>query len=213
MNNNSYTTFGCYICEFTDCPPFLNVITEKFISISDCLCEHEPRLFLCHGWKPNGDNDDYIRLFSSHADYLQMSEEISQLFERNLFAAGGRFCRKNDAIYFYNKYFNKPAQYILVSVSTKEQYIKTFDDSFQIEKTMTSNNKEEMIGCDIIGWDVSVFHSFLCNNLNEEFPDIRFNSYGLLDLPYSEVEQMALRIRGMGEPVEWIPVILHQIKI
>lgn len=211
--NNSYATVGYYICKFTDCPPFLNVVTEKFISISDCLCEHEPHIFLCHGWKPNGDKNDYIRLFSSHADYLQMSEEISQLFRRNLFATDGRFCRKDDAIFFYKKYFNKPSKYILVSVSTKEQYIKTFDGGFQIEKNMTLNNEEEIIGCDIIGWDISGFHSFLCNSLNEEFLDIEFNSYGLLNLPYTEAEQMALKIKGMGEPVDWIPVILHQIKI
>ena len=127
-----------------------------------------------------------------------MSKEISQLFGRNLFTADGRFSRKNDAIYFYKKYFNEPTKYILVSVSTKEQYIKTFDDSFQIEKPMTSNNEKEIIGCDIIGWDISGFHSFLCNSLNEEFSDIGFNSYGLLNLSYTEVEQMALRIKGMG---------------
>lgn len=211
--NNSYSILGYYICEFTNCPPFLNGIAEKIISISDCLCVHEPRIFLCHGWKPNGDNKDYIRLFSSHADYLQMSEEILHLSGRNLFAADGRFIRKNDAVLFYKKYFNKPTKYILVSVGTKEQYIKAFDDSFQIEKAIASNNENDIIGCDIIGWDISGFHSFLCNSLNEEFSDIEFNSYGLLNLPYTEVEQMALKIKGMGEPVEWIPVILHQIKI
>lgn len=111
MNNDLFTV-GYYIRRFTDYPTLLNFIAEKFISISDCLCRHEPCIFLCHGWKPNGDSNDYIRSFSSHADYLQMSEKISQLFEQNLFAEDGRFSRKNDAIEIFKRYFNKPSKYI-----------------------------------------------------------------------------------------------------
>ncbi len=57
---SNFVTIGYYICEYTDCPGFLDSIAEKIISISECLCNHEPRIFLCHGWKPNGDNKEYI---------------------------------------------------------------------------------------------------------------------------------------------------------
>ena len=30
---------------------------------------------------------------------------------------------------------------------------------------------------------------------------------------YSKTEQMSLSIQGMGEPVDWIPVILHKVEI
>jgi hypothetical protein len=36
----------------------------------------------------------------------------------------------------------------------------------------------DAIGMDILGWDNYSFHSFLCNSLQDEFPDIRFNKYG-----------------------------------
>lgn len=210
--NNSYVTIGYYICVYTDCPPFLNGIAEKIISISDCLCIHEPRIFLCHGWKPNGDNREYMQLFSSKDVYLQMSKEISDILETGSYDTDGRFLCKQDAIYFYKKYFDNK-NYIPVSVSTKDKYIDLFEETFRIEKILPAKTDKENIGCDIIGRDISCFHSFLCNSLNDKFPDIRFNSYGLLDLQFCEAEQMSLKIKNMGEPVEWIPVILHRIEI
>lgn len=39
----------------------------------------------------------------------------------------------------------------------------------------------DAIGMDILGWDNCSFHSFLCNSLQDEFPDIRFNKYGFIE--------------------------------
>lgn len=75
----------------------------------------------------------------------------------------------------------------------------------------SSEAEGEFIGCDIIGWDISGFHSFLCNSLHEKFDDISFNKYGLLDESFEKVEQMAEKIQGMGEPVNWIPVMIHKL--
>ena len=209
---NKYTIIGYYICEYTFSPSFLNVISEKNISISDCLCNHEPRIFLCHGWKPNGDDQEYINCFSSIEKYIKMSKEITGLLNESLFATDGRFLRKENALHFYKKYFND-SKHILVSVCAKDEYIMLLGDNFHIEKNSVNEIDGNIIGYDIIGWDISGFHSFLCNGLQKQFPEVKFNSYGLLDETYSKTEQMSLSIQGMGEPVDWIPVILHKVEI
>lgn len=211
---NKYVIIGYYICEYTFSPSFLNDVFEKNISISECLCDHEPRIFLCHGWKPNGDKQEYINYFSSKETYIKMSEEIMGLFIEDLFDEDGRFLRKENALYFYKEYFND-SKHILVSVCAKEEYIKLLGDDFNIEKNPVNEIDGNIIGYDIIGWERGSrsFHSFLCNSLEKQFPDVKFNSYGLLDETYCKTEQMSLSIQGMGEPVDWIPVILHKIEI
>ena len=207
-----FVIIGYYICEYTFSPLFLRDIFEKSISVSGCLCNHEPQIFLCHGWKPNGDNREYINYFSTKEKYIKMSDEIIDLLNENLFSTDGRFLRKEDALYFYKEYFND-SKHILVSVSAKDEHIKLLGDKFNIEKNSVNEIDGEIIGYEIIGWDISGFHSFLCNSLDKEFSDIKFNSYGLLDETYSKTEQMSFSIQGMGEPVDWIPVVLHKVKM
>lgn len=209
---NKFVILGYYICEYTFSPLFLRGIAKKNISISECLCNHEPRIFLCHGWKPDGDQQEYIDYFSSKEKYIKMSEEITDLLKECLYDTDGRFLRKENALYFYKEYFND-SKHILVSVCAKEEYIKLLGDDFNIEKNPVNEMDGNLIGYDIIGWDISSFHSFLCNSLQKQFLDVKFNSYGLLDETYSKTEQMSFSIQGMGEPVDWIPVILHKIEI
>ena len=209
---NKYTIIGYYICEYTVSPSFLSDIFDKNISISDCLCNHEPRIFLCHGWEPDGDKQEYINYFSSKEKYIKMSEEITDLLNKSLFATDGRFLRKEDALYCYKEYFND-SKHILVSLCVKDEYTKLLGGDFDVEKNPPNEIDENIIGYDIIGWDVAGFHSFLCNGLQKQFPDVKFNSYGLLDETYSKTEQMSFSIQGMGEPVDWIPVVLYKIEI
>ena len=67
------------------------------------------------------------------------------------------------------------------------------------------DDKSPCLGNDILGWDISGFHSFLCNSLQKELPDIKFNHIGLPDHDFTEVTRFASQIKGKGEPVEWIP--------
>lgn len=63
-------------------------------------------------------------------------------------------------------------------------------------------------GCDIWGWDISSFHTFLCDSLQtyvQGDEEISFNIYGFVENPYSIVEQYAASIAEMGEPVNWLP--------
>ena len=63
--------FGFYICRAAEYHPLSNQNPNKMISASDCLCDHEPQIFLCHGWKPRGDDENYISRFRSKDEYLK----------------------------------------------------------------------------------------------------------------------------------------------
>ncbi|WP_455530031.1 hypothetical protein [Ruminococcus sp.] len=209
--DNGFVTIGYYICHKTDAPSYLGFDTDSFISVSDCLCDHEPQIVYCHSWKPHGDDPQYIgRYFSDREEYIKMSGEIGDLFSQNLFDTDGSFLRKKDAVYFYKKYF---AAYdcTLIAVSTMERYSELSSGNFDHQEYESGEAEGEFIGCDIIGWDISGFHSFLCNSLHEEFDEISFNKYGLLDESFEKAEQMAEKIQGMGEPVDWIPVMIHKL--
>lgn len=65
------------------------------------------------------------------------------------------------------------------------------------------------IGNDILGWDIAFPHALLCNGLQDELPTSRFNQLGLLKNDFEETVRFAAQIQGMGEPVEWIPCMLH----
>ena len=70
---------GYFICRIVESPDFLGFGTDSFISVSDCLTDHEPQPPLCHGWKPRGDDKDYISRFADTETYIRMSEEMNEL--------------------------------------------------------------------------------------------------------------------------------------
>lgn len=203
---NQWMLLGYYICRCEECPKYLNNLSDMILSVSDCMCTHEPQIVLSHGWKPNGDNKEYIeKNFECMADYLRMSEEINRLFNNNLFSIDGRFLIFDDAKYFFDTYFNS-GDYKLIAARMATKYKELLCDDFAMNNECTYENLYKQLGCDIIGWDISGFHSFLCNSLQENYPTLRFNKYGLINEDYSVVEDIAMEIQGQGEPVEWIPV-------
>lgn len=203
---NQWIFIGYYICRCEECPKYLNNLSDMILSVSDCMCIHEPQIDLSHGWKLNGDNKDYIdKNFECAADYLRMSEEINRLFNNHLFFIDGRFLRFDDAKYFFDTYFNS-GDYKLIVARMATKYKELLCDDFAMNNECAYENLYEHLGCDIIGWDISGFHSFLCNSLQENYPNLRFNKYGLINEDYSVAEDIAMEIQGKGEPVEWIPV-------
>ena len=202
-------TIGFYICKTSVSPTFIGDISDCFVSASDCLADHEPQLMLCHGWKPHGDDKAYIKHFASNNDYIKMSAEINKLFEDNLFDRDGRFLRKDDALYFFNEYFND-AEHMIISISSEAVYLPYLEGITILEEQSAGN---VLLGNDILGWDhIGTFHSFLCNSLQDEFPDIRFNRYGLIAADFEVVAKMTEKIQGRGEPVDWLPVAVHSLR-
>ena len=119
-----------------------------------------------------------------------------------------RFLRFSDARDFYERFCRAVSCHV-VSVSTFREYYEILAGELKSSNSHGRMNGEDdrspCLGNDILGWDISGFHSFLCNSLQKELPDIKFNHMGLLDHDFQEVAHFASQIKGKGEPVEWIP--------
>ena len=212
--NTKYMTIGYYICETAEVPECFGINAECTLSVSDCICDHEPHCRLCHGWNPwrlRKEKEEYAKRFRDNETYVKMSAEITQLIESGMFLIDGCFLRKEDALHFYRDYFYSEKN-ALLSVTTAVGYKDCFDWQFKLTEDTPEDTEGETVGCDIIGWDAWVFHSFLCNRLHEKLPAARFNKYSLLDNSFDETARMAEAIDGKGEPVDWTPVIIRRIK-
>lgn len=206
-----YRIIGYYICEKLKTSNRLRENSEQMISVSDCFGGIHPDLSCC--FFTNDKKDDrykYCKKWNLDGDELtSLQRDIGGIFGRRL-GVDGRFLTKADAQYFLKKYFSED-KCVVVSVSTTDEYYDTLKN--ELTETSGANNsffcdnidESELLGFDILGWDISGFHTFLCNNLQSALPAAKFNKLILLENDYEEVKEFAKQIQDMGEPVEWIP--------
>ncbi len=96
-----------------------------------------------------------------------------------------------------------------MSISTTPKYFEILEKELKGSNSyrlMNGNIDNSLwIGSDILGWDIAGFHSFLCNSLQSDLPGVKFNDAGLLENDFDDIIRYAERIKGLGEPVEWLP--------
>ena len=213
-----YRIIGYYICELIKNPQCLSR-KGTMLSVSDCFGGTHPRLDIClfiNDYIKTEERDEYKRIWNLNEERAEkLINEISDLLGENL-AVDGRFSRLSDACHFYDSYFNKE-NCVIVSVSTKDRYFEVLKDELMNNSggshfTVTDCvDKNALLGFDILGWDISGFHSFLCNGLQEMLPEARFNKYGLLENTFDEVAAFSAKMQGNGEPVEWVPCRIGKV--
>jgi len=206
-----YKIFGYYICEKISVPDFLGIKSDEMITISGCFSDIHPELAYCY-FDNNRKQErmEYQEKWKLHSDKVTMLQnDIHNMFEKSL-AIDGRFLKLEDAKKICMNYFDAN-KCVIVSVSTTEEYYKVLTEELSKNSSGINNffsgveDKNSMLGYDILGWDFSGFHTFLCNSLHKELEMPRFNKYCLLDNDFEVVEDFAKQIQGKGEPVEWIP--------
>lgn len=120
----------------------------------------------------------------------------------------GRFLQLSDAKAFYERFCHAFPCHI-VGIATGSKYYEILANELKDSNShglmAGERDSGRCLGSDILGWDISGFHSFLCNSLQKELPDARFNEIGLLENAFHQVAGFAHQIEGKGEPVEWIP--------
>lgn len=204
-----YKVIGYYICELCDTPEWLQGISRQILSVSGCIGEQHPR-WECFvgGWDKKAIQEYQEKLKLNKEQYIKFSETAKRLFDAESLDVDSRFLRLSDARDFYER-FCRAVSCRVVSVSTTREYYEILADERKSGNSHDRMNGEDdqnpCLGNDILGWDISGFHSFLCNSLQKELPDIKFNPMGLLDHDFTEMAGFANQIKGKGEPVEWIP--------
>ncbi len=209
---SNFRTAGFYICERIRTPDYLNIKSTEMLTVSACFGDIHPKweVFMGRGCWLDGEEEEYKRLLGlNEEEYLGFSNKVGELFDNGRIDVDGRFIFYYDAAEMYERYFSLD-RFRLVSISAEEKYFDVLKNelnkgSFCSGVMNGDEDTSELLGYDILGWDYSNYHSFLCNNLHEGLPDIRFNDLCLLDNDYEEVCGFADMIKGFGEPVEWLP--------
>lgn len=206
---NELKVIGYYLCQPVAPPPFLAPLSKSLISVSGCIGTHHPIWECLFGCWLDGEEEEYMA--TCQLDCAQMESlksEAYSLFEQRRLDVDSRFSELSDAQYFMRTYFSH-IDCRLICLATSAEWLGRLEEELAGSQSRSSINGGEFtcepIGCDILGWDVNGFHSFLCNNLHKGDEKIRFNDLGLLDMPFSEVEQLACDCQGYGEPVLWVP--------
>jgi len=204
---------GYYICEPVATPDFLNGVSGQIYSVSPCIGEQHPNLSGCFWQGYEKEKEEYRRRWKLDDEaFQQLFLDVSDLFERRLVDTDGRFLCLADARHVYERYF-ADGSCLLLGISLAEQYLPVLQE--ELELIGAELPMGQSIGCDILGWDISSFHTFLCNSLQTDVQGdetIFFNIYGLIENSYPIVEQYAASITEMGEPVDWLPyeILLYE---
>ena len=160
------------------------------------------------GWLKGEAREYQEKLRLNGEQYREFSETANCLFDAQRLDVDCRFLKLSDARDFYEK-FCQALPCCVVSISTTMEYYKILLDELKGSNSHAlmngENDNSPCLGNDILGWDIGGFHSFLCNSLQKELPEARFNDVGLLSNVFQEAEEFARQIEGKGEPVEWIP--------
>lgn len=211
-----FRIIGYYISEVIDMPGYLKELGKKMLSVSSCLGEMHPRLECCfvNGWRKGEQQAYQKKLKLNDEQYADYAETVGRLFAAKRLDNDCRFVYLSDAENFFQK-FCKEIPCRLVSVSTMPAYfeilLEELGNSCSNGPIGGEPDQNIQIGCDILGWDIGGFHSFLCNSLQEELPEAVFNDIGLLRNDFQEVMEFASRIEGRGEPVDWIPCRIGEV--
>ena len=206
-----YRVLGYYICEKLLIPDCLSIEGDEILTVSSCFSGIHPDLTYCYFTNHRGkERTEYHKKWNINEEKaLMLQDDIHSMFERCL-AIDGRFSNLEDAKRIREEYFNENTC-VIVSVSTTEKYYKVLTEELSENSSGINNffsavlDRNTLLGYDILGWDISGFHTFLCNGLHKELELIRFNKHCLLENDFKIVENFAKQIQGKGEPVEWIP--------
>ena len=211
-----YVDYGYYIIRPCRCPEFLKDFSQWILTASSCICDVEPQRFSCMTNDERQREEYRKRLGLEKREFIDFSEETLRLFGEDRLDTDSRFVFKQDADEIYRRYFSKQKGvdrgYRLIGIALEEAHLPSMEDRI-IPKNVASRTAERhFLGFDILGWDISGFHTYLCNSLQKELVKrfkLKPGEFGLLKNSKEEVEAFADAIQNRGEPVEWIPFAVY----
>ena len=97
---------GYYICERVAAPNFLHGFFKQIYSVSSCIGEQHPNLRGCFWQGYEKEKEEYRKRWKLDDEaFQQLCLDVSNLFERKLLDADGRFLCLADVLHIYKSYF------------------------------------------------------------------------------------------------------------
>lgn len=208
------------------------LVPEKIVSISQCICDVVPGIWGLSWVKDREkDIDRIMDVFEmSYAEFLKLEEWVTEKFDEGKYGWQHGFSELNFAKEFAEIFLTRVKEYWIFSIGLSQSEVKLFleEEAPQgnIGNTLIYNmlckgkllDMSNLMGFDILGYDMGGFHSYLCNGLEKDLKEkfnITPNKYGLYDnyeLLLKGAEYISTDEVG-AEPALWQPwaICLEQI--
>ena len=224
----NYLSAGYYLIQPTPRKEYMDktVVQKSILSVSECICTHYPDTSILWGESEVKKERYMERLgLSLHTFHLleQWVEEHRKT-EDVLFPQV--FFNLNAAKTFVNRFLNHLPDIRIIGIGLPEQYKVDFledvaafssknPEPYGVEKMLSQRLSPDMdgakkIGCEVLGFDSGLFHSYLCNGLERDFSqqyNFSLNSRGLI-YTLEEADRYSNYCNELGETIEsvlWFP--------
>ena len=214
-----FLNFGYYIVQPYPTPEYLSLTCEHVLTVSQCFGDVHPSLVgLLFHLEHDPQQLEYKKsLALSDEEFSKLQEIVLHLYKSHKLDVDGRFVELSDALSFCEKCLYNLPNVKIISIALESAYKDIFIEdagrclnaSF-LEKQQSNGN---FLGYDILGWDFSYFHTYLCNSLHQDISDrypLELNAFGLIQNHYSYVKEFSEYIDGEGEPVLWPPFAVYE---
>ena len=217
----NFLNIGYYIVEPMPTPEYLDLRCKQIITVTECICNVHPSLIGCYWLNQEKRQSEYKKLLGlSDETFTELKETVMHLYEEHKLDVDSRFNELPNALLFCKKYLSNQPNMRVISIALEDTYKDVFiedaGENLNVAILCEQKNDGKLLGYDILGWDWSSFHSYLCNGLNKDISDkypLEINEFGLIQNPYSQVKEFAKCINGMGEPVLWLPFAVYSHEV
>lgn len=197
------------------------------ISNSECVATIIPAWWM-YNWSLDGskERNEFCNLFNMDEETMgQLCEEITQLFEEEKLGYPNVIFSLKTARYLYAKYFKELHGIKLVGIGLDSNeaekliyYLKpraTNEGEMGIYKMLKKKIRMDqlgVIGYDILGYELGIFHSYFCPDLEGEIREVlkmKENIYGLFDSYTKSVEASRyINFNSTNELALWQPWVV-----
>jgi hypothetical protein len=198
-------------------------LPEKLITASDCLCSIHPG-----NWGVSWASQEKVvqdikkRAGISDAELKRIQAEVDDLLNRVEYGFPNVFMSVERAFEFKERYLKKietqiirlslPETYFEEALEKLKPQEELMETGFfaRLKRREPETNEGDFLGYEVLCWDTSSFHSFICNGLEKDYEEklgLSLNSHGFFDdLESAKKATEYTRGDGVGaEPGYWAP--------
>jgi hypothetical protein len=160
-----------------------SIVPNRILSVSNCICEILPAEWGL-SWVKNRNNDinrikNLLKL--NDDEFLQLETWVTSKFDEGLFGWPNGFVELNAVKEFTMLFLSKVKEAYILSIGLTKNDAKTFLEEEKTEGNIGKSliysilekgikmDTSDILGFDVLGYETSAFHSYLCNGLEKDF--------------------------------------------